>query len=83
MPFSLPERSQYGNSHAKGKQRHTDEYEFTTGYTPGAAPDTVHHKILLKRLEATFGIKDAPLSCFVSYLTNRSQRVTIEQCQSE
>ena len=45
--------------------------------------DTVDHKNLLKRLEATVGIRDAALSWFASYVTNRWQRVTIEQCQSE
>ena len=44
-----------------------------------AAFDTVDHKVLLEWLNATIGIRGSALRWFASYLTNRSQRVTIEQ----
>ena len=42
-----------------------------------AAFDTVHHDILLRRLEYKFGIKDQAVTWFKSYLWNRSQRIVI------
>ena len=48
-----------------------------------AAFDTVDHKILLHRLEHTFGIKGVALDWFESYLVGRKQRVTIKGVSSE
>ena len=42
-----------------------------------AAFDTVDHAILLRRLETSFGITDAALAWFSSYLSGRSQCVSI------
>ena len=42
-----------------------------------AAFDTVDHAILLRRLETSFGITDAALAWFSSYLSGRSQRVSV------
>ena len=42
-----------------------------------AAFDTVDHTILLTRLASNFGITDSALSLLTSYLTNRSQSVSI------
>ena len=42
-----------------------------------AAFDTVDHAVLLRRLETSFGITDAALEWFSSYLSGRSQRASI------
>ena len=42
-----------------------------------AAFDTVDHTILLQRLEHIFGIYDTALHRFSSYLTNRTQAITV------
>src|SRR6187399_1013567 len=42
-----------------------------------AAFDTIDHQILLSRLSSTFGFSDTALSLIKSYLTDRSQYVTI------
>lgn len=43
-----------------------------------AAFDTVDHKILLNRLQQRLGITGVTLKWFTSYLTNRTQQVTID-----
>ena len=43
-----------------------------------AAFDTIDHKILLQRLEKSFGISGIVLKWFESYLTNRHQSVVIK-----
>ena len=43
-----------------------------------AAFDTIDHQILLERLSSTFGFSGTALSLITSYLTDRSQHVTIE-----
>jgi len=48
-----------------------------------AAFDTVDHKILLHRLQSSFGITGTALKWFKSYLSERSQRVFLEGCFSE
>ena len=47
-----------------------------------AAFDTVHHGILLDRLDSGCGIQQVPLSWFQSYLANRFQRVKIQSSLS-
>ena len=47
-----------------------------------AAFDTIDHSILLKRLELSFGINGTVLSWIESYLTNRVQKVKIENLYS-
>ena len=48
-----------------------------------AAFDTIDHKILLSRLNTSFGISDTTLSWFQSYLTNRTSSVRIgRHCSS-
>ena len=42
-----------------------------------AAFDTVDHSILLRRLKISFGIRGAALEWFSSYLTGRSQQVSV------
>ena len=42
-----------------------------------AAFDTVDHSILLRRLRISFGIRGAALEWFSSYLTGRSQQVSV------
>ena len=44
--------------------------------------DLVDHRILLNKLEI-YGIKDDALSWFDTYLTNRKQQVSINNCQSD
>jgi hypothetical protein len=42
-----------------------------------AAFDTVDHEIFLSRIHSTFGITGKPLDRFASFLTGRSQRISI------
>ena len=48
-----------------------------------AAFDTVDHVILLRRLEVSFGIGEAVLEWFRSFLTNRSQAVAFQGVTSD
>ena len=48
-----------------------------------AAFDTVDHAILLRRPETSFGITDAALAWFSSYLFGRSQRVSVNGERSD
>lgn len=45
--------------------------------------DTVDHAILLGRLETTFGIADAALAWFASYLSGRRQQVPVNGERSD
>ena len=45
--------------------------------------DTVDHCVLLRTLQTSFGISGAPLDWFKSYLSVRSQRVSIPSTLSE
>ena len=45
-----------------------------------AAFDTIDHTILLHRLEHVFGIHNTAFHWFSSYLTNRTQTVTVNNC---
>ena len=45
--------------------------------------DTVDHNILISHLQSSFGIKGNVLNWFSSYLSNRTQRVTLSGCVSE
>ena len=47
-----------------------------------AAFDTIDHKILIRRLESTFGIRGSALKWFESYLSNRIQSVIIGDATS-
>ena len=47
-----------------------------------AAFDTVDHSILLHRLQHWFGLHDTSLDFFSSYLTSRSQAVSIQNSAS-
>ena len=47
-----------------------------------AAFDTIDHTILLQRLEHVFGIRGTALSWFASYLSDRTQTVSIENFTS-
>ena len=48
-----------------------------------AAFDTVNHVILLDRLKTEFGVSGTVLDWFASYLSDRSQRVSIDGVMSE
>ena len=48
-----------------------------------AAFDTIDHNILLHRLEHTFGISDSALSWSRSYLSDRTQIVTVNGLRSD
>ena len=48
-----------------------------------AASDTIDHRILLSRLQHSFGISGPALSWFSSYLCNRTHAVTINSLQSQ
>ncbi|XP_068707249.1 uncharacterized protein [Montipora foliosa] len=45
---------------------------------PSAAFDTVEHSVLLSRLSNSFGIRDTALRWFRSYLSDRSQRLSLD-----
>ena len=45
--------------------------------------DTIDHNIFLHRLEHTFGISDSALSWFRSYLSDRTQIVTVNGLRSD
>ena len=47
-----------------------------------AAFDTIDHSILLHRLASTFGLSDSALSLLSSYLSNRTQHVSIGEASS-
>ena len=47
-----------------------------------AAIDTVDHKIMINRLEHVFGITGTVLKWFMSYLSGRSQRLSIAGAMS-
>ena len=47
-----------------------------------AAFDTLDHDLLLTLLKETIGIDGNVLKWFTSYLTNRSQRITIDSIKS-
>ena len=47
-----------------------------------AAFDTIDHSLLLKRLENVFGVCDTALSWFSSYLSNRTQIVSVDNVHS-
>ena len=48
-----------------------------------AAFDTIDHDILLDRLHSLYGISGIALDWFKSYLSDRSQYVTVNECVSE
>ena len=48
-----------------------------------AAFDTVDHQILLNRLRTDFGVSGKVLDWFASYLSNRSQKVTVDGVLSD
>ena len=48
-----------------------------------AAFDTVDHQILLNRLRTEFGVSGKVLDWFASYLSNRSQKVTVDGVLSD
>ena len=48
-----------------------------------AAFDTIDHQILLTRLQQSFGIFGSALSWFRSYLSNRTQAVTVNGLHSQ
>jgi hypothetical protein len=48
-----------------------------------AAFDTLDHKIMLKRLQTTFGVTKSALKWFESYLSQRTQQVKMEGHMSE
>ncbi|WP_419587735.1 reverse transcriptase domain-containing protein, partial [Thiolapillus sp.] len=56
---------------------------FLTLLDLSAAFDTIDHNILLHRLEHTFGISDSALSWFRSYLSDRTQIVTVNGLRSD
>ena len=47
-----------------------------------AAFDTINHTFLLQRLEHVFGIHETALHLFSSYLTNKTQTATENNCSS-
>ena len=48
-----------------------------------AAFDTIDHQILLTRLQQSFGIFGSALSWFRSYLSNRTQAITVNGLHSQ
>src|SRR4029434_7199241 len=47
-----------------------------------AAFDTVDHTILLERLHTTIGLSDSALKWFQSYLSGRTEYVSLGRCKS-
>src|SRR4029077_13009956 len=47
-----------------------------------AAFDTIDHKILLERLSSFYGISGSALDLLSSYLSNRTQSVSINSCST-
>ena len=47
-----------------------------------AAFDTIHHTILLRRLDDWFGVSGRAMNRFKSHLTGRSQRIKLSNCLS-
>ena len=43
-----------------------------------AAVDSIDHGILLERLRSAFGVRDMAVSWFASYLSGRTQQVSID-----
>ena len=48
-----------------------------------AAFDTIDHRILFSRLQTSFGVKDTVLDWIMSYLTGRTQTVSIQDRHSD
>ena len=45
--------------------------------------DTVNHDLILNKLKYQYNIEGRMLKFFKSYLTNRSQRVVLDNCTSD
>ena len=56
----------------RGQITHLGMFDLSTAF------DTVDHAILLKRLDVSFGIRGNALNWFASYLSERSQQVSVD-----
>ena len=88
-----PLQSAYKKSHSTEAALIKDQNDIVTAIDSGhsvilvlldlsAAFDTVHHRILIRKLSTRFGIRNRALDWFVSYLSDCTQYVKVKDTSS-